>query len=705
MNVVERAPSAIFIGAEPSGKPESTQEPWFLDPREVVRTLRSRWKLVLCPVLVLGAAALAWLLLVPPQFAASTQILIDPRGLQVVKDGVNPPDQANDASLLLVDSQMRVLTSDDVLKRVVQAFDLEHDPEFSGPQSLIDVVRARLSALFGRTDPETDPKLSALRTLRDRTGARRMERSFVIELGVTTKDREKSARLAQAVAETYLAAEAEARAQATRKAGAALSSRLGELQEAVRRAEDQAQAYRAAHNIVGTRAQLVSEQQLTQLSDQLGAARARVAEQRARLNQIEALARGAVNFDAVTEVVQSATIGQLRGQLAQLEALRADTASNLGPRHPTLRTIEVQVSSLRGQIDAEIRRIGAAVRNEYKAALANEAALAATLEKRKSEALTTGENFVRLRELERQVDASRAVYEAFLVRTRELQEQQRLDTSTSRVISPASPPARRLGPPTWAVLAASLAAGLGLGVLGALLAESAAGRVRSRRRLEQATGLRVIGSLPKARLTPDASTPPQELSSGYGVALARLRDRLRRDLPGAPPVVVIVTSADDSLGKSMLALGLASSAALEGERVLLVDADPEAFLTSHLGLRAERSIDDVLQSRALLADALVNSPSGFSLLPGDGRTFQAGAGPLATRILGMERAFDFIIVNVGLLGADVAAERFMQDQRVSALLLTVSAEHSALAPVRRALDLLGHEPRLRLVVTDQDAPD
>src|SRR5204862_291351 len=103
---------------------------------------------------------------------------------------------------------------------------------------------------------------------------------------------------------------------------------------------------------------------------------------------------------------------------------------------------------------------------------------------------------VRLRELERQVEASRAVYEAFLVRARELQEQQRLDTSTSRIISPASLPARRLGPPIPAIFAAAVAAGLGIGVALALLAVPAAGRVGSRRRLQQLAGLPVIAALP-----------------------------------------------------------------------------------------------------------------------------------------------------------------------------------------------------------------
>ena len=137
MTMVERMPSRLFVDAEP-GKPDATPEPWFLDPREIGRALRARWALVLAPAVLLVVAAVAWLALVPPLYAAVTQILIDPRGLQVVKDGVTPADQASDASLLLVDSQLRVLVSDDVLRQVVSRFKLDQDPDFVRPSSLLE---------------------------------------------------------------------------------------------------------------------------------------------------------------------------------------------------------------------------------------------------------------------------------------------------------------------------------------------------------------------------------------------------------------------------------------------------------------------------------------------------------------------------------------------------------------------------------------
>ena len=61
--------------------------------------------------------------------------------------------------------------------------------------------------------------------------------------------------------------------------------------------------------------------------------------------------------------------------------------------------------------------------------------------------------------------ASRAFYESFLVRTREIREQERLDTANVRVLADAEPPRSRSWPPRRLVLLPTL---LLLGVFGGI---------------------------------------------------------------------------------------------------------------------------------------------------------------------------------------------------------------------------------------------
>ena len=85
---------------------------------------------------VLGLAlALVFILVTPPKFAAMTQILIDPTDLHATGNDTSPSSQASDAAVMAVESQVRVLASDNVLRRVVDAEGLAQDPEFVGSPS------------------------------------------------------------------------------------------------------------------------------------------------------------------------------------------------------------------------------------------------------------------------------------------------------------------------------------------------------------------------------------------------------------------------------------------------------------------------------------------------------------------------------------------------------------------------------------------
>src|SRR4051812_26289261 len=135
MAVIERAPPAILQHLGAGGETSREALPWFLDMGEVGRILRRRWLTVILPVLVFSGLAAGYLSL-PAQYAATVQLLIDPRGLAVLKDEANPQGQANESTLLLVDSQLRVLQSDDVLRKVVASQHLATDPDFVEPSAL-----------------------------------------------------------------------------------------------------------------------------------------------------------------------------------------------------------------------------------------------------------------------------------------------------------------------------------------------------------------------------------------------------------------------------------------------------------------------------------------------------------------------------------------------------------------------------------------
>ena len=447
---------------------------------------RGRTTIVLCMLAAL-ALAVVYVALAPREYTAVTQILIDPSDLRAVGTDTQPA-QANDAALLQVDSQVSVLTSDAVLRRVVASEGLDHDPEFVRGPSL-------LSVLLGRNDLPGGRSLAALNELKRRVKVNRDERTYVIEVDVTSRDPNKAVSIANAIAQAYLAEQTQVRADSARQVSQSLTSRLKELKDSVREAEDKVEAYKQRNNLLAASGQLVTDQQLTDMDNQLSAAHARTTDAKARLEQVEAVQRSKDENGAFPAALQSPTITALRGQYAEVMRREAEQTASLGALHPAVIDIQAQAERLRRMIDAEIDRAAVAARTEYESAKSSEQMLAANFATLKQTAMGNSEAMVGLRELERDAQASRDIYQAFLVRARETGAQEQVDTKNIRVLSKADLPQKRTSPPPSLLVALGammLGAAAGTGIV--LVRPSAEGRRRPRatarfaRRLAQGGG-------------------------------------------------------------------------------------------------------------------------------------------------------------------------------------------------------------------------
>jgi len=431
--------------------------------------IRRRRSWILAGAAVGLLLSLAAELTLTPRYRAVSEILIGPADLRVLDRSVMPPIQTADANVIQVESETRVLTSDSVLRRVVESEHLTADPEFqSRSASATDKIVTALRwiiALKPKPPLAADAELAVLRELQRNVTARRTERTYVVDLIVETSSAEKSARIANAVVQAYFSVQAAARTEAAKRVTESLSARLSELRERVRNSEEQVALYKSEQGIIGASGRLVDEQQLTELNNQVIVARSRTAEAKARYDQVARLERSGADRGSTTEAVQSTTIGLLRQQYAAAVEREATLTAELGPQHPFVIDAHAQVERARRLIAEEVARIAQAAYNDYERARTNEESLAASLDALKRRATDMSLASVKLRELEREADASRLVYEAFLGRARETREQERLDTVNVQILSQAQPPLDRSWPPRRALL---LLAGLAVGLLGGI---------------------------------------------------------------------------------------------------------------------------------------------------------------------------------------------------------------------------------------------
>lgn len=468
--------------------------------------LRQRWVIVLSIASAFVFAAAAFLILAPPRYLATAQIIVDPRGLHVLEKEVNPRAQNTDVQIPLVESEMRVVKSTKVLDRVIDQEALEKDAEFAGgawPSAA--AIKALVWDLLGRRMREAD-RVAVMYALEERIAVRRAERSFVIDITVATRDADKSARLANALVRAYMEENAEAQAEHARRSEKALASRLEELRARVSDASNRAEEFKARHDMVGAGGRLVSDQQLANLNDQLGVARTRTAEARARIEQIERLR--SADAGSFAEAVLSPTVMNLRAQYADIKRRHADLAARLGSRHPDLASIERELIEAQASIAAEVARVASAARADYERAKASDDELQKNLDAQSKRAVLTSKDLVRLRELEREVSASRAVYEAALMRSRELKEQTLLDSTNVRHITVATPPLRSSSPPASLVLPLALIVGIFVGAGAAFAAGTTDSKVHSRDESKAATRLPVFVRVARTAQAPRAGWPP-----------------------------------------------------------------------------------------------------------------------------------------------------------------------------------------------------
>ncbi|WP_028033049.1 GumC family protein [Chelativorans sp. J32] len=435
-----------------------------LTPDDVVSWLNRGKYLIALMVLAGVAAAFIYAITASPRYTVYTDIMVDPSNLQVVDDDVFANTPQRDTQLLEAESKLRVLTSRNVLERVIDQLRLTEDPEFVKP-GLLDPIKELFS---GRPD-EGDRKLGVLRALSERVEARREERSYVVVLSVWTDDPYKSVEISNAIVDAF---ETELFESASRSAGRVVSSitqRLDELRTSVTQAEARVEEFKREHGLQSSGDNLASARRSGELDTQVLAAQQRQIQLDSRYRELQR----ALNerSSATLPGFQSDTLTTLRAQYNQLQQQLQALSLTYLDRHPRLQAIRTEIAAVERAIASEAQRIVNAAKLE-----ADQATMVLNELRQKAQAeenvvFQDNSALVTLRELERDARAKAALYETFLSRSQEITERQQIDTSNIRVISRAVPPTSRSWPPRTMILMAAGAFGglfIGLGLALAL---------------------------------------------------------------------------------------------------------------------------------------------------------------------------------------------------------------------------------------------
>ncbi len=628
---------------------------------EVWLILWQRRMMIAAAAAILAVATAIYCIVTPTLFTTSSQILVDPRDRIVMNNDVNPNALSPDGGVAQVESQSSVLRSNGVLLRAIRAARLSEDNEFAekglGTVLLEMLGKKETSSVEGLSPAEN----RALERLRRAVAVKRADKTLVLEIIVTTKSADKSAMVANAVAEAYLADQAEARSRNAREASSAITSRLAELRRRVEEAENAVERYRVENNLVTSSGRPITDQQLGEMSSQYAATQARVAALRAQVEDIARRREGALAGSS-TEATQSAVIAKLREQESTLIQRDADLQTQLGPLHPQVQASRNQLENVRRLIATEIRRVEQTVRAELDRAMGNERQLATRLEALTRANQGSDQAAVRLRDLQRDLEAARSVYANFLLRAQETREQATLDTTNARIISRAIPPRQASWPPILALIAGAAFVGLGCGAGFALVSEFANPHILSMSQAEAILDAPVVSIFGRPSAPPKPSTsskkgkePPRLAATNNNeaaeLALLNLFGRsVYRRRP--PDSIVLVSTERDADARAMALRLLAGAAVGRGDNVLVVESTRAERTEGRPGLLDVLSGDYHLHEAATYDPASDIAYMGLGERAGGTRGLPRGA---AERFLeDAARDFDLILVDAGDITRNVA---------------------------------------------------
>jgi exopolysaccharide transport family protein len=480
-----------------------------VDLGRLFASLVRNWLRILLWALAITGVAFVLAMLATPKFRGETRLLIETReSVFTQPDTRNQPQENPLLDEEGVTSQVEIIGSTDILKRVAAKLDLAKLPEFDEAADLSALDHALI--LTGlKTDPQDIPaEERVLKRMREKLEVYRVERSRVIVIEFSSEDPKLSAEIPNAIADEYLAVSSAAKLDSNTSATGWLQPEIADLRKRVKEAEAKVADFRATSDLlIGQNDSVLATQQLSELSTELSRVRANRATAEATADSVRAALRNGASLDSLPKVLESPLIQRLREREVQLKADIADLSTTLLDNHPRIRALRSQLADLEGQIRGEAQNVLRSLTTEAETARARESQLVADLNTLKAESARAGEEGVELRALEREAAAQRDLLNSYLTRYSEAASRgdRNYLPADARIFSRADVPTEPYFPKMLPIVGAAFVGSLLIMSIVTLLQELFSGRA-----MQPAPGARVepvaVVPLPSAASTAFAKT-------------------------------------------------------------------------------------------------------------------------------------------------------------------------------------------------------
>ena len=588
-------------------------------------------------------------------------------------------------------TQVEILKSEDLLRKVVRKLRLFAHPEFD-PNRAVPSWRDRLwgqaSPAAERVAPQEEQLVSAIaRRIKADLQVQLVRNSQLVQITFVSHDAQLSADVPNALSEIYIESDLESRIAMTQKAAEWLRDRMGELRKKVDVAEKALQDYRDRERIIDAKGLALSgaSKQLEELTRSVVEARQRRAEAEASYQLVQQIRGGrtAASSESIPAVLRSPLVQQAKLSEADAERRLSDASKRYGPEHPKLIQAKTEYESMRENTKRQVEAVIAGIAKDYEVAKANEMAVERALAQSKADIQGINRKEFQLGILERDVAQNRNLYDMFVNRLKETAAAGDLQTTIGRVIDQAAVPRTPFAPNKTQIVLIVSGITLLLSALLALVLDRLTNTLNSTADVETRLGIPALGVLQKIRGFGKKGFVSElaffnDTQSTFSEAVRTVRTSvLMSSLDDARKIVVITSSVPEE-GKTTLSFNLACALG-QVKKVLLIDADLRRPKIGRLVGRDRRApgLADLVAGQAQVSQCVFfEERAGVHILP-------AGTVPpnplelLSSRrfedvVRKLKEAFDIVIIDSAPL--QLVSDAQVLSRFASAVIYVVKAD-------------------------------
>jgi capsular exopolysaccharide synthesis family protein len=640
------------------------------------RAIRKRLWLVIGIVALITMLAVVYVARKPDLYEAQARVQVDLEETGNLVNNTRPLYGPTDDPIYF-NTQLQILVSPGLMRRVVRTLDLEHNPDFfKGAQRQSTWQTLLRMAGLGSKPPEVakPPDQLPLTTSvaqatarEDLNEAKRLlpyvntilgglkvepvketrgyyKETRLIDIRFTHTDPTVAEKVVNAIAEVYVFSNLEKRTEANSTTGDFLQKRIAELQQQIRTSEERLVNYAKNNQIIS-----LDPNQNT-VVERLAGLNQQLLQAENERKTAEAAYNAAKAPDAANALVDDGgkQNGDLEAKLIELRQKRAQLLVDATEEAPEVKEVDQQITELDKQLkDQRSRKSATLLTNlntRYQQALEREQSLRKAFEQQRAQTLSQNEAAINYRIIQQEIETNKSLLNGLLQGAKENDVVLAGKPNNISIVDYALTPDTPVGPNrTRTVIAAFfLSIGLGLGL--ALFFEYLDDTVHSTEEVERLLHLPAlavipsVGSAARRRVLPGISktTALQKHSNGNGngnsellmnmdgrsplaEAYRHLRTSVLLSTAGRAPKSLLVTSSLPGEGKTTTAVNTAISLAQTGASVVIIDADMRRpRLQSIFDMHGQEGLSSILSSdvseHEMLSMVRQDEESGLSVL-------------------------------------------------------------------------------------------